>query len=159
MKKIIIYSGKKTQKSKKSEKYNPNHIDKKKQVEYINKLFLNDDFSEKNDVISELKKKLNSYKQQDIKKKRYDKDKFITFDELVEKLVVSKLRCSYCRKECLVFYENIREKNMWTLDRVNNDIGHYGDNVVVSCLQCNLQKRRRSDNSFRFAKQMVIIKK
>ena len=30
---------------------------------------------------------------------------------------------------------------MWTLDRIDNNIGHNRDNVVISCLACNLQKR------------------
>ena len=47
---------------------------------------------------------------------------------------------------------------MWTLDRINNDIGHYGDNVVIGCLACNLQKRRRGDEAFRFTKQLIIKK-
>ena len=47
---------------------------------------------------------------------------------------------------------------MWTLDRINNDIGHYGDNVVIGCLACNLQKRRRGDEAFKFAKQLIVKK-
>ena len=48
---------------------------------------------------------------------------------------------------------------MWTLDRIDNNIGHNKDNVVISCLACNLQKRRRGEEAFKFMKQMVITKK
>ena len=48
---------------------------------------------------------------------------------------------------------------MWTLDRIDNNIGHNKDNVVISCLGCNLQKRRRGEEAFKFMKQMVITKK
>ena len=34
----------------------------------------------------------------------------------------------------------INEPNQWTLDRLNNDIGHFNDNVVICCLTCNLKK-------------------
>ena len=57
-----------------------------------------------------------------------------------------------------ILYENVREKCQWTLDRVDNDICHSKNNVVVSCLACNLQKRRRESESFRFMKQMKIEK-
>ena len=76
----------------------------------------------------------------------------------MEKLVVSKLKCNYCKNQCLLFYKNIREKMMWTLDRINNNLGHNRDNVVISCLGCNLQKRRRGEEAFKFMKQMVIKK-
>ena len=67
-------------------------------------------------------------------------DKFITYDEIIEKLVLSKLKCYYCRCECLLMYKNVREKKQWTLDRINNNIGHHKNNVVICCLECNLKK-------------------
>ena len=88
-----------------------------------------------------------------------DKRYFISYDELLEKLVVSKLKCYYCRCECKLMYENIREKKQWTLDRLDNDQGHNRDNVVVSCLECNVKKGTMDDEKFKFAKQMRIIKK
>ena len=35
---------------------------------------------------------------------------------------------------------------------------HTKENTVISCLKCNLQKRRRDDKKFRFTKQMNLIK-
>lgn len=106
----------------------------------------------------EINKKINSYKKQDINKKRYVESKFITFDETIEILCVSELLCYYCRKQMYIFYDNVREKSQWTLDRVDNDICHSKDNLVVSCLSCNLQKRRRESEAFKFMKQMKIEK-
>ena len=56
-------------------------------------------------------------------------------------------------------YDNVREKKQWTLDRLDNDQGHNRDNIVISCLDCNLKKRTMDDNKFKFSKQMRIIKK
>ncbi len=78
---------------------------------------------------------------------------------MLEILVISKLKCHYCRCDCLLMYDNIREKKQWTLDRLDNEQGHNRDNVVVSCLECNLKKGTIDDKKFRFAKQMRIIKK
>lgn len=133
-------------------------LDNTKQVEILNKLFLNEDFHGKKQVEKEIKKKMNSYKSQDIKKDRMDKKLFITFDQIVEKLVISKLKCYYCKCNMLICYEEKREEKQWTLDRIDNSIGHFNDNVVCSCLDCNLKKRTRDAEKFRFTKQMKIKK-
>jgi hypothetical protein len=59
----------------------------------------------------------------------------------------------------LLLYENNREEKQWTLDRLDNAIGHTKDNVVISCLKCNLERRCLNDEKFLFTKQMRLIKK
>ena len=124
----------------------------------INMLYLNQEFDMEKKVVSSIKRKINGYKSQDLKKKRFDKEKFISYDEVIEKMVISKLACHYCRHRCSLLSNKKRDETQWTLDRINNDIGHYCNNVVISCLKCNLQKRRRNDEHFKFAKQMKIVK-
>tara|TARA_B100001093_G_scaffold286537_1_gene273710 strand:- start:11142 stop:11648 length:507 start_codon:yes stop_codon:yes gene_type:complete len=126
---------------------------------YINMLYLNESFDGDRILKKELKNKINGYKNQDKKKNILNIDKLISQEELIEKLLISKLKCYYCKCNCLLLYSNVREKKQWTLDRLNNDIGHYNDNVVISCLECNIKKRRMDDNDFKFIKQMKIIKK
>ena len=58
----------------------------------------------------------------------------------------------------LLCYEKKREHTQWSLDRIDNSIGHFTDNVVCSCLECNLKKRTRNAEKFRFTKQMKIKK-
>ena len=106
----------------------------------------------------EINKKIASYKKQDIDKRRYVESNFITFNETLDLLCESQLLCYYCRKQMCIFYDNVREKSQWTLDRVDNDVCHSKDNLVVSCLACNLQKRRRESEAFKFMKQMKIEK-
>ena len=55
-------------------------------------------------------------------------------------------------------YKKVRHNKQWTLDRLNNDIGHFTDNVVISCLSCNLKKRRMDEEKFKFSKQLIITK-
>ena len=76
----------------------------------------------------------------------------------MEKLVISKLKCYYCKKNCLIFYENKLEKQQWTLDRLNNDIGHEKNNVVICCYKCNVKRGRLDDNKFKFTKQLRVVK-
>ena len=124
----------------------------------INQLSLNEDFEGKKELSKCIKQKLNSYKSQDTKKNKLD-SKFISYDEIIEKLVVSKLKCHYCCKDTLMMYENKREPLQWTLDRIDNDIGHSNDNTVICCLKCNLDRRCINDKKFKFTTQMRLKKK
>ena len=167
-KKIIItgkrniesLSGKKDKKRVQSKEWKNIDIlnDEKKQVEILNLLYLEQDYEGKKYVDKEINRKLNGYKNQDVKKEVYDINYFIKKEELIEKLVVSKLKCYYCKKNCKLMYDNVREKMQWTLDRIDNDQGHNKDNVVICCLDCNLKKRTMNDEKFKFTKQMRIIK-
>jgi len=103
-------------------------------------------------------KKIAGYKSQDIKKEMYDKDQLITFDEVVEKLVASKLKCCYCSCQIMLIYKNVREPTQWTLDRKDNDLCHSCDNTVISCLKCNLQRRVTNVDKFEFTKKLKIQK-
>ena len=160
--KKIVFEKKKEIKNKNFEnkKINFENFENKKTRNYLNQLFLNQYFDPEISKIltTALKKKLNSYKQQDIKKNKYHSLTFITFSQLIEKLVISKLSCYYCRCEMYVIYENVKQPDQWTLDRLNNDQGHSNENTVVSCLKCNLERRRKTASGFKFAKQLVIKK-
>ncbi len=160
---IESFSSKKDKKRVESKKWknldNFKNMDMKKQIELLNRLYLDEKYEGKELVQKEVQRKLSGYKNQDTKKNIYDENYFITYYETLEKLVISKLKCYYCRCECKFMYENTREKKQWTLDRIDNDEGHNKDNVVICCLECNLKKGTMDDEKFKFAKQMRIIKK
>jgi len=139
-------------------KYKDFLLESKNHISIVNQLFLEQSFNGDNTTKNELHKKINSYKQQDIKKDK-NLDGLISYEELLEKLVVSKLKCYYCRKDVLLLYENNREQKQWTLDRLDNSLGHTKENVVVCCLKCNLERRCLNDEKFLFTKQMRLIKK
>mgnify|MGYP001458868360 FL=1 len=167
MKKIIIngkrnIDGLKNIKNKKR-KITENIVNKKvfnkiSQIEYLNKLFLEEYYDGIDFLKREVERKLNGYKNQDVKKKILDENKIIKYEECLEKLVISKLKCYYCKNDCLLAYENVREETQWTLDRLDNSIGHNKDNVVICCLKCNLKRRTLDDKKFKFTKQMRIVK-
>jgi hypothetical protein len=110
-------------------------------------------------IKQQLERKLTNYKQQDINKKIYDSTNIINFDETLQKLIESNLLCYYCNKEILVLYEIVRENYQWTLDRIDNSLGHNKNNVLISCLQCNLKRRKQGKDAFLFTKQLQIVKK
>ena len=126
-----------------------------KEMMHLNMLYL----GTPNPVIDkELKKKLSSYKQQDRVKKKHDADKFISMTSLVQKLVESQLKCHYCQDMVHITGDKKREKKQWTLDRIDNNLGHYEDNVVIACLDCNLKRRCIDKDKFMFTKRLKVEK-
>lgn len=109
-------------------------------------------------AIQQINKKIYGYKQQDNLKKLFDEEKFLTFESIVHSMVVCELKCRYCKKEMNVLYDISREMTQWSVDRVDNDKGHNIDNFHLACLDCNLKRRRRTDENYLFTKQLNIIK-
>lgn len=109
------------------------------------------------DINREIRRKIIGYKSQDIKKGFTD---FITMnvEDIIEKLVCSKLKCHYCRIGLKVLYSKVRDSEQWTLDRIDNDIYHSNENTVICCLGCNLQRRVRDFEKFTFTKQLKVTK-
>ena len=136
-----------------------NILIKENQHKLVKRLCANEDFSGNIFVKKELERKIKSYRAQDIKKNKLNEEKLIKMDECIDKLVLSKMKCYYCMEDMLLVYENVREPKQWTLDRIDNSKGHITENVVISCLDCNLKRRTMNDEKFKFSKQMKIIKK
>jgi hypothetical protein len=109
-------------------------------------------------IKGEIDKKIASYKQQDIMKQRYDESKFIQYKEIVIEMMNSSVDCYYCKEKMSLLYEIVRESKQWTLDRINNELGHNQDNVLLSCLACNLKRRTTNKDAFLFTKQLNIVK-
>jgi hypothetical protein len=158
MKKIVFMDEKQNKLKNNTIKENISHRD---QQILINKLYLEND--EKDDkikpVVQLLKNKHNSYKAQDKKNKIYGKDFFITFDELILKLVESKLICFYCKEQCYICYNYAYEDSQWTLERNDNNLGHTNNNTIISCLKCNLERKNLCREKFIETKKIKCIRK
>jgi len=138
------------------EQYEYNH-----QMNIINDIYnnnYNNDDEAIKTTIQEIKKKISSYKQQDIIKKHLDEDNFLTLNCILTKMTECELKCRYCKCEMYVLYDISREMKQWSVDRIDNDIGHTKNNFHLACLECNLKRRRRSDEKFLFTKQLNIVK-
>jgi hypothetical protein len=131
------------------------------QLNILNELVLNNDkINDKYSklIINHIKTKIQSYKQQDIIKKKYNEDDFINLEQVINLLQETKLKCHYCSCETFLLYEIVREMKQWSLDRINNDIGHNKNNLVIACLECNLKRRRTNKDSFMFTKNLKIVR-
>jgi hypothetical protein len=109
-------------------------------------------------ILQQINKKIYGYKHQDILKKLLNNEKFITLESIINKMIECELKCYYCATEMSVLYDISREMKQWTVDRIDNDLGHNIDNYYLACLECNLKRRRRSDEKFLFTKQMKLVK-
>ena len=126
-----------------------------RQVATLNTLFLSDDGSDESGLATALCKKRSGYKAQD-KKKDTTACELISQEDLIEKLVLSKLTCSYCRGRMKVVYAAPRDPAQWTLDRIDNSMGHSCANTVVACMACNLQRGARDADRFRLGKGLRV---
>lgn len=109
-------------------------------------------------ITRHIKDKLCGYLSQDRQQERTDEGEHITYKNTIQKLLDCSQKCYYCKEDVLLLYSIARDTMQWTLDRIDNDVRHSNDNVVISCLGCNLAKRRRGVEAFRTTKQMVLHK-
>lgn len=103
--------------------------------------------------------KIQGYKNQDQKNEIYAEMEFIDIENVLNLLRDSNMHCYYCKEWVQLLYRHVREPKQWTLERINNDIGHNRGNVVIACLNCNLRRRCMYHERFLFTKQLKIIKK
>lgn len=109
-------------------------------------------------ALQQINKKLYSYKQQDVLKHHYDTTSFIYLQHVIDTMLESELKCYYCQMSMNVLYDISRESKQWTVDRIDNNLGHNVDNYYLACLECNLKRRCRNDDKFRLYKQMRLVK-
>jgi len=130
------------------------------QIDILKKLFNKDnqinDSKLTNFITSHIKTKISSYKHQDILKKIFLEPDFVTFNYIIELLNHCNMKCHYCACETYLLYEFVREMKQWSLDRINNDIGHNKGNLVIACLECNLKRRRINKDAFFMTKNLTI---
>jgi hypothetical protein len=108
--------------------------------------------------LSELNHKIQGYKGQDLKKELHNPATLICLTDVLEKLVATQLTCSYCSKPVFVLYKQVRDPMQWTLDRIDNALGHTRANTCIACLKCNLQRRVMDAEKFTFTKKLKIQK-
>ena len=117
--------------------------------------------SHDSDIVQQLYKqcsyKRSGYMQQD-RHKKMDGSLVLSVSDIASKLIDSTLHCYYCNELTTIFYENVRDPQQWTLDRLDNSIGHSRDNVVICCLSCNLRRKTMNEERYLFTKQLNITK-
>lgn len=132
---------------------------KKMQIQLVNSIYLNINTDEHIELVKKtIYQKLLGYKSQDRKKTVYSPPQFISFESTIQRLVESRLKCFYCNCDVNIIYSKCRQKDQWTLDRIDNTLGHNTDNILISCLGCNLKRRDMDKDKFFFTQNLQIKK-
>jgi len=90
---------------------------------------------------NEIQRKIHGYRSQDVKKNKWDPEHFISLEYVLERIIERELNCFYCQGPVKIWYEISRDPLQWTLERIDNKIGHNVGNIEIACLQCNLKRR------------------
>jgi len=109
-------------------------------------------------IEQQIRQKIAGYKAQDEKKKLFCDASFVCPMDIYSKCIDCQFLCYYCKKEVYILYKKSREPRQWTLERLDNDYGHNRDNVVISCLKCNVDRKTMYHERFTFTKQMQLVK-
>ena len=160
-KKVIFFGEKPKRVSTNSWSFDVSQLSLEQQLEYIKKIKCGMEVENpqiESVIIKEIDSKIGGYRSQDHKKGLYDVDKFVDRDSVLDLLVACSIGCYYCHEKVHILYETSREPKQWTLERIDNGFGHNKDNVVISCLNCNLTRKTMYHERFAFTKQMVIKK-
>jgi len=128
------------------------------QLDVLKNIQLNVMNEQEEACLKEIKKKHSGYKSQDKLKHKYDETQHISLVELIDKMVESELKCYYCNKEVVILYNKKKDALQWTLERLNNHIGHYKQNTCISCLKCNLGRRTENHEYYKKGKTMILQK-
>ena len=81
----------------------------------------------------------------------------LTLQECCTLLAEHQLQCTFCHRPLLLLYPLAYEGAQWTLDRIDNSLGHTLQNVLPACLTCNLRRRRQSHHRFALKKTTYIV--
>jgi hypothetical protein len=108
-------------------------------------------------VKSEINVKLRTYKTSDASRS-LPGTSISDYNVIADIMIRQKSKCYYCHKEFLMLYKNTRDPLQWSVDRIDNSKAHTENNIVISCLRCNLQRRTRDCEEFYISRNLHIMK-
>ena len=108
-------------------------------------------------ILKQIKSKINGYTGQDRTKNLLNKDELVNVKDILNLFRSSNMICYYCKEETQIMYEYVREPKQWTLERLDNSVGHNRNNVVISCLRCNVRRRCMKPEKYIQTKELSHI--
>ena len=88
-----------------------------------------------------IERKIDGHKKADSEKKRcYASSEYVDAATVMRLLQQQGGCCCHCNEEVLLQWKEsagTRDTRQFSIDRINNDVAHTKNNVVVSCLRCN----------------------
>jgi len=111
------------------------------------------------DAVRHIHTKIASYRHQDVLKAKFSETEFVDMEYVLQRLLDCKLTCFYCKGPVRILYEYVRESTQWTLERIDNSLGHNRGNVEIACLKCNLSRRCMFYERYKRTKEMTKVVK
>ncbi len=81
------------------------------------------------------------------KKDGYDINKLASIDELIQIYNNQNKKCYWCNRIVSSINDELLKKI--SIDRINNNIGHEKNNIVIACIFCNLAKNNSQSTDFK----------
>lgn len=89
---------------------------------------------------SDIENKIVGYIRQDVSAHRgYNEKKYVDVDWVIKQSKFQMHRCSCCNE--VMNLRNDGGMLDWTIDRIDNEMGHVKNNCTLMCLHCNITKK------------------
>lgn len=138
-----------------------NSLGQEQQWTYIKQLYNNriTDIEQCSLITRQIKNKISAYRSQDTRKGLLNPIDLVDVRTAIELLYAAENKCFYCKSPVRILYENTRDPKQWSLDRIDNSLGHIKRNLMIACLDCNLRRRTMYHERYAYTKQLVIVRK
>jgi 5-methylcytosine-specific restriction endonuclease McrA len=103
-------------------------------------------------ILMEIRAKRRGYREQD-RKRKWNPEEVLTEYEIANKILLQKQKCWHCGMITHMLYRDRYDPLQWSVDRLDNDKGHTEDNVVISCMKCNLKRGNTSIRRYSVIKE------
>jgi hypothetical protein len=100
-------------------------------------------------TLLQVRAKIAAYALQDRRRGRAPATPPLAAEAVLDLLTAVDFCCTYCHEPMPRVWRSPRDPRQWTLDRMDNARAHSLDNVVPSCMACNLRRRARDHAAFR----------
>lgn len=140
-----------------------NDLGPEQQWTYISQLYHNriddNDDARCSLITRQIKNKISAYRSQDTRKGLLNEAELADARTAIELLYAAENKCFYCKTPVRILYENVRDPRQWSLDRIDNSLGHVKRNLMIACLECNLRRKTMYHERYAYTKQLVIVRK
>jgi hypothetical protein len=90
-----------------------------------------------------ISQKINNHKREDrLKGREFTEETYITPLWVAERLIRCDNRCEICQKELKIAGYEGSDTDQISVDRINNDLAHLVSNCQITCLHCNVSKKK-----------------
>ena len=102
------------------------------------------------ELVEKIERKIDRYNSSDAKYCRAvqpESNEPLTSQWVIDRLLAQKNECCWCNKQLLLVNYRPYDPDQFSIDRLDNKLGHTQDNCVISCYKCNADRGAEYLNS------------